>query len=380
LYYFILVLSVILLAVTYVLGIKFNGVSITRSNQELYDVVKVVSNVKYPEDNMDDFDMVYYTLNYWAHEKNYFMTETYLTDERNEASVIEAVEYDNPAYLTGTYIYNYYQENELTMNLSDDTTYSGTEFNSLFKDLEGRYISESQIIKIIGYIIGRTDITTVEELASAYLSWDEQDSKSNKAYNWEAVTVDGSKLFDFTASYYTTFLSRNSFVKLFVSDSSNFVHEYNMFESVGWLSWSSVVILILYIILAFAVWVFRKDSLKISKALVVIIITLSALIVIPLVIQYFFEGLSKNATQFLDVVENTRFTTTTTAMNFFFDYVMKFSNIILTGILTIALPLKIVRYFVFNAINKLDKGQRVERVLSGDLSLSEKTSGADWRM
>lgn len=380
LYYFILVLSVMLLAATYIFGIKFEGVSITRTNQDVYDVITVLANEKYPENNMDDFDKVYYTLNYWAHKQNYFMTETYVVEERNSEGIVEDVVKTNLVVLTTSNLYLYYQKNELNMDLGEDKTFSGVEFNALFKDFEGRYVNEIEVIKRIGYILGEPNITSLNELTAAYLRWDEQDNRSNRAYNWEVIAADGSRAFDYTSTYYTTYLSRNNFLKLFISDPSAFVNEYNMFESIGWLSWTSVAILILYLILAFSVWVFKKDNLKISKGLVSLIIILSVLIVVPLILQYFFEGLSKNATEFLDVVENTRFTTTTTTMNFFFDYIIKFSNIILTGILTIALPLKIVRYFVFNAINKLDKDKRIERVIAGGVTLSENMSGPDWRM
>lgn len=383
LYYFILVLSVALLLATYMFGIKFNGVSITRTNQELYNVVDAIADVKYPENNLDDFDTVFYTLNYWAKEYNYFMTETYTTEARNIVTgVTEPVVRLNVAVLDNTLIYKHYTDNNLHMDLSTDTTYSGTEFNQLFKDEQGNYVPTDEIIKRIGYIVGDEDISNIEDLVSAYVSWDDQDNKSNRAYNYEAFTVDGSRLFDYTTGYYTTFLARNSFVRLFISDPSNFVHEYNMFESIGWLTWTSFAVFILYVLLAFSVWVFRKDSIKISKALVIIITVLFALILVPLTLQYFFEGLSKNATQFLDVVENTKFTTTTTMMNFFFDYIIKFSNILLTGILTIALPLKVVRYFVLDAVSKLDKAgaKQITKTLANGVSITEDLTSPDWRM
>jgi hypothetical protein len=253
----------------------------------------------------------------------------------------------------------------------------------LFKDIYGNYFPKEIIIKTLGCIINNEDIKTVEELASAYISWDDKDIRSNRAYNWEVVNVDGISTFDRNVTYFTTYLSRNPFVKLFLSDSSNFINEYHMFQSIGWLTWVSMIILMLYIILAFSIWVFRRDNLKISKFLVVVIITTSSLLITPLILQYFFEGLDKSATQFLDVVENTRFTTTSIAMNLLFNYIMKFSNIVLTGILTIALPLKVIRYFVLNAVQKLDTNNKITETLikSGVVNkISDNITSADWRL
>jgi hypothetical protein len=378
LYYFTLVLSVILLSATYIFGVRFDGVSINRTNQNLYEIIEEIAAKKYPEQKSDDFDAVYYTLNYYAHRQNYLMTETYFI-----AGDAQNTPINNVCYLPQTEIYKYYSDNNLSMNLVDDHSYSGAEFNMLFKDIYGNYFPKEIIIKTIGCIINNEDIKTVEELASAYISWDDKDIRSNRAYNWEVVNVDGISTFDRNVTYFTTYLSRNPFVKLFLSDSSNFINEYHMFQSIGWLTWVSMIILMLYIILAFSIWVFKRDNLKISKFLVVVIITTSSLLITPLILQYFFEGLDKSATQFLDVVENTRFTTTSIVMNLLFNYIMKFSNIVLTGILTIALPLKVIRYFVLNAVQKLDTNNKITETLikSGVVNkISDNITSADWRL
>lgn len=366
LYYFILLLSVILLITTYVLGIKFDGVTISRNNRDLHDVINVLAETKYPEKRFNKFDAVYYTLNYYAHEDNYFMVETNI---------------EELPVLVESQLYLSYTNNLLSYDLSDDATYSGYEFNLYFKNELGRYVDEIETIRRIGYILGANNITSIEELKTAYLVWDENDVKSNRAYNWEVINPDGTRPFNYNVTYYTTYLARNNFIKLFLNDGSKFINEYNLFESVGWLSWSSLVVLFLYLILAFSIWVFRKDNLKISKGLITIIMVLTAIIMVPLIFQYFFEGLRKDATQFLDVLENTRFTTTTVFMNFVFDYILKFSSIVLTGILTIALPLKVVRYFVFNAINKLDNGSgKISKAIGSGVTITQDLDKAGWRM
>lgn len=368
LYYFTLVLSVFLLSMTYVFGMQFDGVTVNRTNNDLYEVITEIAEVKYPERKFDKFDAVYYTLNYWAHDQNYFMTP------------IDS-EIDGPQFsVTNNYLYNYYFENELKMDLSEDNTYSGFEFNAYFKNEEGRYFNRDMIIRYIGYIIGLENATGIDELTATYASWDDKDIKSNRAYNWEVLSADGSSSFDKNTTYYTTYLQRNAFLRIFLNDSSKFIHEYNMFESIGWLTWTSVVLLILYIILAVSIWIFKKDNIKISPFLVRVIVITGLLVMSPLLLQFFFEGLSKNANEFLDILENTRFTTSTTIMNVIFDYVVKFSNIVLTGVLTIALPLKVVRYFVLNAVQKLDKDMKLERIIAPGTILSESINSADWRL
>lgn len=365
LYYLILIISVALLFLTYTLGLKYDGVSIKRNNHDLYMVITELAETKYPEKKFDKYDTVYYTLNYYAHQQNYFMLPIIINE--TEVQVESA-------------IFLHYQENLLDMNLSADTTYSGFEFNQYFKNDFNRYVTKEETIRRIGLILGYENIQTMDELKSAYLHWDQNDVKSNKAYNWEITNLDGSKPFDYNVSYYNTYLSRNSFVKLFLNDSSRFIHEYNLFESIGWLNWTSIAIFLLYLILAFGIWIFKKDNLTMSKGLVILVAVLFLLIIVPLMMQYFFEGLRKEPTEFLDILENTRFTTTTTMMNFIFDYIMKFSNIILTGILTIALPLKVVRYFVFNAISKLDQNGVIHKTLATGTTLSQDINKVDWRM
>lgn len=368
LYYFILVLSVFLLSMTYVLGIQFDGVTVNRTNKDLYDVISEIAEVKYPERKFDKFDSVYYTLNYWAHDQNYFMTPVDTETDELQFNV------------TNNYLYAYYLENELEMDLTEDNTYSGFEFNAYFKNEEGRYFSRDIIIRYIGYIIGLDNVLSIEELTAAYASWDDKDVQSNRAYNWEVLSADGSSSFDKNTTYYTTYLQRNPFLKLFINDSSKFIHEYNMFESIGWLTWVSMILLILYVLLAVSVWIFKKDNLRISPFLVKVIVITGILVMSPLLLQFFFEGLSKNANEFLDILENTRFTTSTVVMNVIFDYIVKFSNIVLTGILTIALPLKVVRYFVLNAVQKLDKDIKLERLIAPGTVLSESITSADWRL
>jgi hypothetical protein len=368
LYYFILVLSVFLLSMTYILGIRFDGVTINRTNKDLYDVISEIAEVKYPERKFDKFDSVYYTLNYWAHEQNYFMTPIDSNTDELQLSV------------TNNYLYNYYLENELEMDLTEDNTYSGFEFNAYFKNEEGRYFNKNIIIRYIGYIIGLDNASSIEQLTAAYASWDDKDVRSNRAYNWEVLSADGSSSFDKNTTYYTTYLQRNPLLKLFINDSSKFIHEYNMFESIGWLTWVSMILLILYVLLAVSVWIFKKDNIKISPFLVKVIVITGLLVMSPLLLQFFFEGLSKNANEFLDILENTKFTTSTTLMNMIFDYIVKFSNIVLTGILTIALPLKVVRYFVLNAVQKLDKDIKIERLIAPGTILSESINSADWRL
>lgn len=368
LYYFILVLSVFLLSMTYIFGMQFDGVTVNRTNKDLYDVITEIAEVKYPERKFDKFDAVYYTLNYWAHDQNYFMTPIVSEGEGPQFNV------------TNNYLYNYYFENELNMDLTEDNTYSGFEFNAYFKNEEGRYFNRDIIIRYIGYIIGLNNATGIDELTAAYASWDDKDVRSNRAYNWEVLSADGSSSFDKNTTYYTTYLQRNAFLRVFLNDSSKFIHEYNMFESIGWLTWTSMVLLVLYIILAVSVWIFKKDNIKISPFLVKVIVITGLLVMSPLLLQFFFEGLSKNANEFLDILENTRFTTSTTVMNVIFDYVVKFSNIVLTGILTIALPLKVVRYFVLNAVQKLDKDIKLERIIAPGTILSESINSADWRL
>lgn len=365
LYYFILLLSAALLITTYVLGLKFDGVSINRNNNTIYQIITEVAEVKYPEKKSDKFDAVYYTLLYHVHQQDYFMTETLI----NEVPITVISE------LRDTYL-----ENELSLDLSRDATYSGYEFNLYFKSDLNKYVNREEAIRRVGYILGHENITTIEELISAYLVWDANDAKSNRAYNWDLTNYDGTKTFDYNASYYTTYLSRNGFVKLFLNDSSKFIHEYYLFESVGWLTWTSIVIFGLYLVLAFSIWIFKKDHLKMSKPLLIIIASLAAVLIVPLLMQYFFEGLRKDATEFLDILENTRFTTVTTIMNMIFDYIMKFSNIVLTGIFTIALPLQVVRYFVFNAISKLDKGGKLLRTIAPGTVLSQDINKLDWRI
>ena len=365
LYYFILFLSAALLITTFVLGIKFDGVSINRNNNTVYRVITELAEAKYPEKRMDKFDAVYYTLLYHAQQQDYFMTETLI----NETPVLVLSE------LRDTYI-----QNELSLDLSQDSTYSGYEFNLYFKSDLNKYVNREETIRRIGYILGYENITTIEALTAAYLAWDTNDVRSNRAYNWDLTNYDGTKTFDYNASYYTTYLSRNGFIKLFLNDSSKFIHEYYLFESVGWLTWTSVVIFGLYLILAFSIWVFRKEHLKMSKVMITIVLSLAAILIVPLLMQYFFEGLRKDATEFLDILENTRFTTVTTIMNLIFDYIMKFSNIVLTGIFTIALPLQVIRYFVFNAISKLDKGGKILRTVAPGTTLSQDISKLDWRI
>lgn len=365
LYYLILVLSATILITTYILGLKFDGVSINRNNKNIYTVISEIAEVKYPEKKMDKFDAVYYTLLYHAHQQNYFMIETTI----GETPVLVISE------LRDTYI-----TNQLSFDLSQDATYSGYEFNLYFKSDLDRYVNREETIRRVGYILGRTDITTIEELTAAYVSWDANDIKSNRAYNWDLTNYDGTKTFDYNASYYTTYLSRNALVKLFLNDSSKFIHEYYLFESVGWLTWTSFVIFGLYLILAFSIWIFKKDHLKMSRPLLVVIASLAVILIAPLLMQYFFEGLRKEATEFLDVLENTRFTTVTTVMNLTFDYIMKFSNIVLTGIFTIALPLQVVRYFVFDAMSKLDKGGKLLRTIAPGTVLSQDINKLDWRI
>ena len=127
-------------------------------------------------------------------------------------------------------------------------------------------------------------------------------------------------------------------------------------------------------ILWFAIWIFKKDNLKIGKPLTVVLIVLASMIIIPLTLQYLFEGLSKEANQFLEVIENTKFTTTSTVMNFIFDYAMKFANFALVGIVTIIMPLNVVRYFVLNAISKLDKKGRISTMISPDTIVTQDIS------
>lgn len=365
LYYFILILSAALLITTYVLGLKFDGVSINRSNNNIYRVITEISEVKYPEKRMDKFDAVYYTLLYHVHQQDYFMNETII----NETPVQVMSE-----------LRLVYTRNDLPLDLSQDSTYSGYEFNLYFKSELGRYVNREETIRRVGYILGHENITTIEQLTAAYMAWDANDAKSNRAYNWDLTNYDGTKTFDYNASYYTTYLSRNGFVKLFLNDSSKFIHEYYLFESVGWLTWASVIVFGLYLVLAFSIWIFKKDHLKMSKPLMMIILVSALILVVPLLLQYFFEGLRKEATEFLDILENTRFTTVTTIMNMIFDYIMKFSNIVLTGIFTIALPLQVVRYFVFNAISKLDKGGKILRTVAPGTTLSQDINKLDWRI
>jgi len=365
LYYMILVLSAAILMTTYVLGVKFNGVSITRSNNQVYQVISELAEVKYPEKKFDKFDAVYYTLLYHAHQENYFM----LPVEINGASV-----------QVNSELYKQYRSNDLGLDLSLDNTYSGHEFNLYFKNELGRYVNREEVIRRIGYILGHENITTIDALISAYLVWDSNNTRSNRAYNWDVLNADGTKNFDYNAAYYSTYLSRNRLVKVFLNDQSKFINEYYLFESIGWLTWTSVFLFGAYLILAFSIWIFKKDNLKMSKMLLKTIVVLAATLIIPLLLQYFFEGLRKEATEFLDILENTRFTTTTVIMNFIFDYIMKFSNIVLTGILTIALPLQVVRYFVFNAINKLDKGGKVLRTVAPGTTLSQDINKLDWRI
>ena len=377
LYYFILVLSAALLFLTLGLGIKFDGVSITRSNQTMFEVITEVAEARYPEKRSDKFDVVYFTLNYHVQKDNYYMTGKELSSDLDNDGVYEL---DN-VKVVNSVIYQHYITNELPMDMSNDHTYSGVEFNNYFKYSDGRYVDRKETIKRIGYILGRSDITDMDDLISAYLNWDIDDSKSNKAYNWEVMNEDGGSPFDGRAEYLRTYLRRNGFIRLFLNEPAKFVHEYNLFQSVGWLTWSSLAVLILYIILAFSIWLIRRDNLKISKGLVKIIIILSVLVMTPLILQYFFEGLSKEADELLNVVENTKFTTTTIFMNFVFSYVMKFSNIVLTGILTVALPMKVIRYFAHNAIHKTEeKVKALKTMTSGGSLLDDAVSKSSYRV
>lgn len=365
LYYFILILSVVLLSTTYILGIKFDGITIKRSNQELFEVITEISNAKHPEKKLDKFDAVYFTLNYYAHQENYFMLDV-LNDEGE--IVVPAV--------TTSGIYKVTSED--LRDKSKDNSYSGHEFNLYFKDEYGHFVNKDIIIARLGYILGRTDIESMQDLILAYLEWDANDEKSNRAYNWERVDIDGSRPIDTTADYWKTYLTRNRVVKIFLNSSSKFIHEYSAFESLGWLTWTGLILLILYIILAISIWIFKEDKLKTSKGLVITIVVAGSLLIVPLILQYFFEGLNKEATAFLDIVENTRFTTTTTLMNFVFHYIMKFSNIVFTGVLTIILPLKVIRYFVLAKIKKLENQKPKGLIDSG--RLVEDIGRVDWRL
>lgn len=366
LYYFILILSAILLGMVYILGVKFDGVNIKRDNNILYETINAIATEKYPEKKSDKFDAVYYTLNYYAHEANYLMTEKVLNDESK--------------VLVDSLLRKQYVDQGLDFNLANDFSYSGHDFNLLFKDHNGKFVNRELTYRYLGYIMGEPEALTIDDLTAAYKRWDANDVRVNKAYEWDLIAIDGTREFDTRVNYYKTYLLRNGFIKLFLNDTSKFIHEYILFESLGWLNWTSLVFLVLYIFLVIGVWIFRKDHIKNSKALITTIIILSILFLVPLVLQYFFEGLSKAPAEFLDVIENTKFTTTTTVMNFIFDYIMKFSNLVLTGILTVVLPMKVIRYFIHSKISKLSTEKTITKVVGPGTVVTEKISSADWRL
>lgn len=365
-YYFILFLSVVILSAVYILGIKFGGITIRRDNETLYNTIQYIAEEKYPEKKMDKFSAVYYTLNYYAQGDNYLMIPKIL-DSGKAVEINSLLKYNH-------------EKQGLSLDMSQDNTYSGHDFNLMFKDTNGKYVNKEITYTYIGWILGEDNITSLEELAAAYKRWDENDNKVNRAYNWEIVSADGSRDFDTRATYHQTYLMRNGFIKIFLNDPSKFIHEYVLFESLGWLNWASLAVLLLYIILVVSIWIFKKDSLKTSKHLIRLIVVLSLIIIVPLTLQYFFEGLNKAPARFLDVIENTRFTTTTTVMNFLFNYIMKFSNILLTGVVIIALPLKVIRYFILNTLNKLDPEKKVTKIISPDTIVTEKINRSNWRL
>lgn len=389
LYYFILVLSVVILGTVYVLGIKTDGVTFKRENQDLYEVISDISRIRHPEKKFDKFDEVYFTLNYYLHQNNYFLqdTEWELKNPYNDeiyTIIVPSVKswiYYNPTALGAT--------TPEEVDLSHDFSYSGVEFNAYFRDDIGRYVDSqviySRLVRLFGPEV-LTDVfkdqvfesyTKIEELltpeniAQMYALWDKNDAKSNVAYNVTAVTSSGQRPFDVRVDYFETYLNRNPFIQLFLNPSAKFINDYSLFFSAGWTNWVALAIFFLYLILWFSIWLFKKDNLKMSRPLTVILIVLASAIIIPLVLQYIFEGLSKEANQFLEVIENTKFTTTSTMMNFIFDWIMRLANYGLVGIVTIALPLKIVRYFVLNKIKKLDKNGKITRMIAPDMVLTE---------
>lgn len=344
LYFFIILISVILLSLTFILGVRYDGVKFSRKNQALYDTIQTIADAKVPERQFDKFDEIYYTLLYHAHKKHFFMLDDEVDPETGDI-VIDRTVLDN------TYIYEITQTD--LRDKSNDKSLSGVDFNAYFQDREGLYVKGRELYRRIGLIMDYelkhdSDVDYLTQIVLHYLIWDKDDLKSNIAYNYD------SREFDRDVDHYNDYFRRNTFFKLFLNNSSKFVNEYNMFEMVGWLNWTSIIILFLYIILAICIWLFRRDNMKVPKPLIIIISSLLLIIMIPLIIQYLFEGLTKDPNTFLDVVENTRFTSTTTVMNFVFNIIIKFSNILFTGIVTIALPLKVIRYFVMSKITKLE--------------------------
>lgn len=363
LYYTILVLSSILFVMVFVLGVKFDGINFKRDNNDLYNTITYISNRKYPGKKSDKYDAVYYTLNYHAQKKNYLMTPTE----------------DSDMIVTTSLIYYKNAELEERIDYSLSREYTGTNFNMLFKNIDGKFVNARTTYLYIGYIMD-VDLSMytdnkimLDELAKSYVVWDKNNIKVDTAYMWE------SELFDRNTEYFSTYLKRNKVIKMFLNDSSKFVHEYVLFESLGWLNWTSIAFFVIYILLVIGVWIFRKDHIKNSKFLITTIIILSSLIIIPLAMQYLFEGLSKDASEFLDILENTRFTTTTTLMNFIFDYIMKFSNIVLTGIITITLPVKVIRYFVHAKISKINPERTITKSIGPGEIVTEKITSSSWR-
>lgn len=393
LYFFILTFTVIITVAVFVLGVKFEGVSFTRKNQELYEVIYDLANERYPEKKFDKFDAVYYTLNYYAHKQNYFMLPIEIYDPAvDDTFVLPAIE---------SYLYWQYKDpngdgdysDQLSMDLTNDHTYSGWEFNAMFRYDDGRYMEKEKIYAIIWGIMSQDlvqleyapdidfeEMLTLSSVSAAYKVWDANDSKVNRAYNWEYVNADGYSIFDRNVDYYNSYLTRNGFIRLFINDSSKFINEYNLFETIGWLSWTNVALILLFIFLAIFIWLFDHSDdkkWKLSKGFIIFLGVLGLIIALPLGLQYLFEGLNKNATAFLDVVENTTFTTTTTVMNFIFDWIIKFANILFTGVVTIALPLKVVRYFTHKQINKVTKNVKITKIISPNTTITQDISDYD---
>jgi len=358
LYYIILILSAGLLAATYVFGIKLDAIVFKRENQEIYDTIRKIGNEKRPEMKVNSFDEIYYTLNYYAHQNEYF------TNPENE-------------FYVNSYLATYYQENNLPTSALNDRSYSGLEFNQYFQYPTGEYVVQEEVYRRIGLIMGENNISILENLIYKYLEWDLEDVKSNIAYHYEIIE---DSTFDRNVDYYEKYLVRNIFIKLFLNDSSKFINEYNMFEMIGWLNWVSMSILLLYIVLAFCIWLFSRKSIKISKFLIILISVSIIIILVPLILQFFFEGLIGDPRDLLNLIENTQFTTATTIMNLMFDYVLKFVNLGVTGIITIALPLKVIRHFVNNAIEKLNKNVKIIKQLDKKTSLETNIDVLSYRL